>query len=41
MSIYQADVTNDEDDEYKFYYGFLRESSFKEKFRNHIKSCHH
>ena len=38
--IYQADVTNDADDEYKFYYG-LTESSFKERFRNHTKSFNH
>ena len=38
--IYQADVTNDVDDEYKFYYG-LTESSFKERFRNHTKSFNH
>ena len=35
--IYQADVTNDTDDKYKFYYG-LTEASFKERFRNHTKS---
>ena len=35
--IYQAGVTNDVDDEYKFYYG-LTETSFKERFRNHTKS---
>ena len=38
--IYQADVTNDVDDKYKLYYG-LTESSFKERFRNHIKSFNH
>ena len=38
--IYQADVTNDVDDEYKFYYS-LTESSFKERFRNHTKSFNH
>ena len=38
--IYQADVTNDVDDEYKFYYG-LTETSFKERFRNHTKSFNH
>ena len=38
--IYQADVTNDVDDEYKFYNG-LTESSFKERFRNHTKSFNH
>ena len=38
--IYQADVTNNADDEYKFYYG-LTESSFKERFRNHTKSFNH
>ena len=38
--IYQADVTNDVDDEYKFYHG-LTESSFKERFRNHNKSFNH
>ena len=31
------DVTNDVDEDYKFYHG-LTESSFKERFRNHIKS---
>ena len=38
--IYQADVTNDVDDKYKLYYG-LTESSFKERFRNHIKLFNH
>ena len=38
--IYQTDVTNDVDDEYKFYYG-LTESWFKERFRNHTKSFNH
>ena len=38
--IYQVDVINDVDDEYKFYYG-LTESSFKERFRNHTKSLNH
>ena len=33
-------MTNDVDDEYKFYYG-LTESSFKERFRNHTKSFNH
>ena len=36
--IYQADVTNDVDYEYKFYYGL---SSSKERFRNHTKSFNH
>ena len=31
--IYQADATNDVDDDYKFYYG-LTETSLKERFRN-------
>ena len=35
--IYQADVTYDVDEEYKFYYS-LTETSFKEKFRNHTIS---
>ena len=34
--ICQADVTNDVDDEYKFYYS-LTESSFKKRFKNHTK----
>ena len=38
--IYQADVTNDGDNEYKSYYG-LTELSFKERFRNHTKSFNH
>ena len=38
--IYQADVRNDVDDEYKFYYS-LTESSFKERFGNHTKSFNH
>ena len=38
--IYQADVTNDVDGEYKFYYG-LTESSLKERFRNYTKSFNH
>ena len=38
--IYQADVANDVDGEYKFYYG-LTESSFKERFRNHTISFNH
>ena len=38
--IYRADMANDEDDEYKFYYG-LTESSIKERFRNHTKSFNH
>ena len=38
--IYQADVKNDVDNEYKFYYG-LTETSFKERFRNHTKSFNH
>ena len=38
--MYQADVTNDEDGKYKFYYG-LTESSFKIRFRNHTKSFNH
>ena len=37
---YQADVTNDVEDEYKFYYG-LTESLFKERFSNHTKSFSH
>ena len=35
--IYQADVINNVDDEYKFLYG-LTESLFKERFRSHTKS---
>ena len=38
--IYQADVTNDLDDEYRFYYG-LTETSFKERFGDHTKSFNH
>ena len=38
--IYQADVTNDVDGEYKFYCG-LTETSFKERIRNHTKSFNH
>ena len=38
--IYQADVTDDVDDEYKFYYGLI-ESSFKVRSRNHAKSFNH
>ena len=33
-------VTNDVDDEYKFYYG-LAESSYKERFRNHTNLFNH
>ena len=35
--IYQADVTNDTDDTYKYYLG-LAETSFKDRYRNHISS---
>ena len=38
--IYQADVTNDVDDEYKFYYS-LTESSLKERVRRHTNSFNH
>ena len=38
--MYQADVTNDVDEEYKFYYG-LANSSFKERLKNYIKSFNH
>ena len=38
--IYQADVTNDEDDKYRFYYG-LTESSFKKRFRKNTKLFNH
>lgn len=38
--MYQADVTNDVDEEYKFYYG-LTNSSFKERLKNYIKSFNH
>ena len=38
--IYQADVTNNIDDEYKFYYG-LTETTFKERYNNHTKSFRH
>ena len=37
---YQADVTNDGDGEYKFYYG-LAETLFEERFTNHTKSFNH
>ena len=33
-------MTDDVDDEYKFYYG-LAESSFKERLQNHTKSFNH
>ena len=35
--IYQADVTNDTDDTYKYYLG-LAETSFKDRYRNRISS---
>ena len=35
--IYQADVTNDTDDTYKYYLG-LAETSFKDRYNNHISS---
>ena len=35
--IYQADVSNNVDNETKFYYG-LTETSFKERYGNHKKS---
>ena len=35
--IYQADVTNDTDDTYKYYLG-LAETSFKDRYRNYISS---
>ena len=38
--INQADVTDDVDDEYNFYYG-LTESLFKVRSRNHAKSFNH
>ena len=38
--IYQPDVKNDVDDEYKFYHG-LTESSCKESFRSHTKLFNH
>ena len=37
---YVPHVTNDVDDEYKFYYG-LAESSYKERFRNHTNLFNH
>ena len=37
MIIYQAAVTNDTDDTYKYYLG-LAETSFKDRYRNHISS---
>ena len=37
---YVPHVTNDVDDEYKFYYG-LAESSYKERFRNHANLFNH
>ena len=37
---YVPHVTNDVDDEYKFYYG-LAESSYKERFRNHNNLFNH
>ena len=37
---YLADMANDVDDKYKFYYG-LTKISFKEKFRNHTKPFNH
>ena len=36
-TIYQADATNDTDDTYKYYLG-LAETSFKDRYRNHISS---
>ena len=36
-AIYQPDLTNDANDEYKFFYG-LTESSLKQRFTNHTKS---
>ena len=33
--VYQADVTNDTDDTHKYYLG-LAETSFKDRYRNHI-----
>ena len=38
--IYQADVTNNVGDEYKFYYG-LAETSSKEQYSNHTKYFRH
>ena len=38
--IYQADMTNDIDDEYKVYYG-LTETLFKQRFRNQTKLFSH
>ena len=35
--VYQADITNDIDDTYKYYLG-LAETSFKDRLRNHISS---
>ena len=35
--VYQADVTNYTDDTYKYYLG-LAETSFKDRYRNHISS---
>ena len=38
--VYQATVTNNNDDAEKFYYG-LRETTFKERYRNHTSSFRH
>ena len=38
--IYRADVSNDKDDEKKFYIG-LTEPQFKDRYRNHTKSFKH
>ena len=35
--VYQADVTNDTDDTYKYYRG-LAETPFKDRYRNHVSS---
>ena len=35
--VYQADVTNDTEDTYKYYLGFV-ETTFKDRYRNHISS---
>ena len=38
--IYQAEVTNDTDDDCKIYYGVC-ETTFKERYRNHVKDINH
>ena len=38
--VYRADVSNNKDNETKFYYG-LTETSFKERYGNHKRSFRH